>query len=106
MTSSSRKGDPQMPLNAESPSERVLVDAVKSAILDRILEDLRNDRPVTASRSRYTKSDSGVYGKYEKQDGLNEEVLATIRASLEGIIARYETQSGDDQDPREGRRAP
>jgi len=85
----------QPSLHSEDDAERALVDSVKSAILDRLLSDLRHDRPIARLRSMYSKSDSGVYGKYEKQDIPNEAILAAIRATLEDIVTGYETPATD-----------
>jgi hypothetical protein len=67
--------------------EQALVDGVRSAILDRLLDDLRHGRGLGGRRSSYTKSDSGVYGKYEKQSDVDDEVLRTIREALEQLVA-------------------
>jgi hypothetical protein len=63
---------------------------VKSRILDRIVQDLVEGRPLGLGPSGYTKSDSGVYGKYQKQDVSLEQVLAAIEGQVEQIIADYE----------------
>jgi hypothetical protein len=101
MTSSS--SDPgsadSPPRGGEGEVEETLIAAVKSAILDRLLDDLRNDRPLGAGRSVYTKSDSGLYGKYEKQDDVHQNVLAALRATLEGLIDEHDICTRADLQP-------
>ncbi len=67
--------------------EATLTDAVKSAILDRLIEDLRAEAGMVPPRSTYTKSDSGLYGKYEKAQGLDASALQEIRKVLEELTA-------------------
>ena len=74
-----------------------LSDAVKSAILDRLLDDLRADRALATPRSVYTKSDSGLYGKYEKAEGINEDVLRLIRVVLEDLAGGIEPELPPDR---------
>ncbi len=74
---------------------QALTDAVKSAILDRLIADLRSDvGPVP--RSVYTKSDSGLYGKYEKADVPDEDMLRAVRGVLERLVREAEH---DQQEP-------
>lgn len=80
-----------------------LPDAVRSAILERLLDDLRTDGPAGPQRSRYTKSDSGLYGKYEKYDALDPGLVTEIVAALEGIADRIAT--GADNPPGPAGRA-
>lgn len=71
----------------EAGSARSLPDEVKSAILDQLLAELGAD-PAPHGRSLYTKSDSGLYGKYERADGMDEDTLREIRDTLQALIQR------------------
>lgn len=68
---------------------------VKSRILDRILRDLVENRPLGLGPSGYTKSDSGVYGKYQKQDITLEQLLHAIEGQVEQIVADYKRVDDD-----------
>lgn len=68
-----------------------LTHAVKSAILDRLLSQLGAEYAVGAQRSIYTKSDSGLYGKYEKQD--SDPILTLLHDTIEAIVADFDSRS-------------
>ena len=67
-----------------------LSDLVKSRILDQVLRDLREDRRLGLRSAGYTRSDSGVYGKYEKQDVDAANLSEVVRREVERILAEYE----------------
>jgi hypothetical protein len=83
-----------------------LTEAVKSRILDRVLADLRADLALGSRRHGYTKSDSGIYGKYQKQDGDLTAVLEAIKAQTEQLLAEYmragaaDAERSDDGKPK------
>lgn len=80
----------------EDLGQQALLNGVKSAILNRLLIDLQENVVTATAGSLYTKSDSGVYGKYEKQDDLNEAVMGVIRTTLDSIVREYETSLNRD----------
>jgi len=67
-----------------------LTDAVKSRILDRVLADIRDDLALGCRASGYTKSDSGIYGKYQKADPDLPRILAAVRSQLDTLLAEYQ----------------
>ena len=75
-----------------------LTEAVKSRILDRVLADLRADLALGSQRHGYTKSDSGIYGKYQKQDIDLAAILEVVKAQTERLVAEY----AQDLPPRAG----
>jgi ABC-type tungstate transport system permease subunit len=83
-----------------------LTDEVKSRILDRVIADLRDSLKLGSRASGYTKSDSGIYGKYQKQDVVDmSRVLAAVKAETERLLAEYRAaveKPGEDdgEDPR------
>jgi hypothetical protein len=67
-----------------------LTDAVKSRILDRVLADIRDHLTLGCRASGYTKSDSGIYGKYQKADVDLAGILAAARSQLDALLAEYQ----------------
>jgi hypothetical protein len=63
-----------------------LADSVKSAILDRIIDDLRRQSTYTTPQSYYAKSDSGLYGKYQKAEQPDMAMLAAIHGKLQEMV--------------------
>jgi hypothetical protein len=99
--SARRPHDKQNKIHQTAPA-KTLEAAVKSAILDRLLQDLRTEAGRAPPHSRYTKSDSGLYGKYEKQDGLDQNVLDAIRSTLQAIVEEQSARSRDPTEPSSG----
>jgi hypothetical protein len=65
-----------------------LTETVKSRILDRVIADLRRALKLGTSERGYTKSDSGIYGKYEKCDPVDlGAVLDAIKAETDRLLA-------------------
>ncbi|PBA28998.1 hypothetical protein CKJ65_25145 [Mycobacterium intracellulare] len=92
-----RASDP----SRDDEAAEVLTQAVKSAILDRLLSQLGAEHTVVSPRSTYTKSDSGLYGKYEKQDHPDQ-ILTLIRDTLDTMIGEFDSQTS----PPPGRNTP
>jgi hypothetical protein len=95
ISTSSEQEDPPRPDEPEAPApgfgaHAALSDVVKSRILDRVLRDLSEDRPLGLRSGGYTRSDSGVYGKYEKQDVDAAAVSDLVRLEVERILAEYD----------------
>ena len=65
---------------------RLLSETIKSAILDRLIDDLRRGVTQEPPRSHYVKSDSGLYGKYQKADAPDLAALDAIRSSLQAMV--------------------
>ncbi len=75
----------------DSPIDlNALTDAVKSRILDRVLADIRDDLALGCRASVYTKSDSGIYGKYQKADTDLDGILAAVRSQVDALLAEYQ----------------
>jgi hypothetical protein len=66
--------------------ENLLTTAVKSAILDRLISDLRGQASLGSAQSSYTKSDSGLYGKYQKADTTELALLEAIETALSKLV--------------------
>jgi hypothetical protein len=73
-----------------SDADDALTAAVKSRILDRVLAELRDDLGLRAGANGYTKSDGGIYGKYEKADVDGSRILEAIDSRIKDILAEYE----------------
>ncbi|MEA2194287.1 MAG: hypothetical protein QOG42_721 [Solirubrobacteraceae bacterium] len=88
----------------ENPPEdrSELSEVVKSRILDRLLDQLAAEGPMGSRSLGYTRSDSGLYGKYEKADLDAERMLAMIQAEVERAVA--EARNAADEDPAGGGR--
>lgn len=90
--------------NSETPrssEDEPLAAAVKSAILDRLISDLRCAATLSAPHSFYAKSDSGLYGKYQKVDTRDLVVLEAIHAALGKMVeesADADTSARDSAD--------
>ncbi len=77
-----------------------LTEAVKSRILDRLLSVLAAETHVGMRSPGYTRSDSGLYGKYEKADlDLDSaRMLELIQAEVERAVAEaHDTFEGPPQ---------
>lgn len=75
----------------DSPSDfNALTDAVKSRILDRVLADIRDGFALGCRASGYTKSDSGIYGKYQKADADLAGIMAAVRSQLDALLGEYQ----------------
>jgi hypothetical protein len=72
-----------------------LSEAVKSRILDRLLNQLAAEGPMGTRSMGYTRSDSGLYGKYEKADVDTVQMLAMIQAEVERAVAEARDGAGD-----------
>ena len=59
---------------------------MKSAILDQLIRDLRSQATLTTPHSFYAKSDSGLYGKYQKVDTPDVAILDAIRSALQVMV--------------------
>jgi hypothetical protein len=81
---------------AEHDGRRLLSERIKSAILDLLIDDIRRGATHDAARSHYSKSDSGLYGKYQKADAPDMAVLDAIRANLQTMVdeALAQAQAG------------
>lgn len=82
-----------------------LTDAVKSRILDRVLVDLRERLALGNRGSEYTKSDSGVYGKYQKADLDLTMVLDVVSRQIDAILVQHEDsdhEATDREPPKPG----
>lgn len=92
-----------MPMEDDIPEQEgvdALTILVKSRILDRILADLQKEDFALGSRvSGYTKSDSGIYGKYQKADVDLSMILKVIQSEMDLMLAEYRSASlGPDAD--------
>lgn len=67
-----------------------LTEAVKSRILDRIITELKEGRSLGLGPSGYTKSELGVYGKYQKQDIDPEQMLEAVKLQVDSVLREYE----------------
>lgn len=72
---------------------RTLVAAVRRAILERLMDDLDRERAKGLTDVGYTRSAAGIYGKYEKQDDPNNQLVGIIRTVLEDILDEYESRA-------------
>ena len=95
----------ELPTRQTPDVEEALADAVKTAIVDRILAELRQNILHAAPRSSYTKSDSGVYGKYEKADIPSESVLDLIEQTLRQMVDEPGLNGNPGEAPPEDRPA-
>jgi hypothetical protein len=67
-----------------------LTETVKSRILDQVIADLRDALKLGARADGYTKSDSGIYGKYQKHDPVDlGRVLEAIKMETERLLAEH-----------------
>jgi hypothetical protein len=80
---------PEQPNPPGSDAEAAIVRAVKSRILEQLAESLGHDEVVRARASHYTKSDSGLYGKYEKYEEAKEQILEVVRQQLDSLLAEF-----------------
>jgi hypothetical protein len=78
-----------MPTDEPKPDETLTI-AVKSRILDRVLAELRDDLGLRSGANGYTKSDGGIYGKYEKADIDSSRILEVIDSRIKEILEEYE----------------
>ena len=74
----------------ESKADETLTTAIKSRILDRVLAELRDDLGLHTGANGYTKSDGGIYGKYEKADVDRSRILEAIDGRIKAILAEYD----------------
>jgi hypothetical protein len=74
----------------EPKEDETLTIAIKSRILDRVLAELRGDLGLRTGANGYTKSDGGIYGKYEKADVDRSRILEVIDSRIKEILAEYE----------------
>jgi hypothetical protein len=86
--------------------DRLLTERIKSAILDQLIEDLRRGVTGEVASSYYSKSDSGLYGKYSKADVPSLALLDTIKANLEVMIAEALSRVPPNFGVEETRQAP
>jgi hypothetical protein len=75
-------------------AEEAMVRAVKSRILEQLVEALGQDEVRHARASHYTKSDSGLYGKYQKYEDINNQVLEVVRQQLETLLGEFSPDDG------------
>jgi hypothetical protein len=68
---------------------QALTDEVKSKILDKILAELRADLGLGRAGG-YTKSDSGIYGKYQKADVDLTGILEAVKSQMDAMLAEYQ----------------
>jgi hypothetical protein len=80
---------PEQPSPPGSDAEEAIVRAVKSRILEQLAESLGRDEVVRSRASHYTKSDSGLYGKYEKYEEAKEQILEVVRQQLDSLLAEF-----------------
>jgi hypothetical protein len=74
----------------EPKADETLTTAIKSRILDRVLAELRGDLGLHTGANGYTKSDGGIYGKYEKADVDRSRMLDVIDSRIKEILAEYD----------------
>ena len=75
-----------------------LTALVKSRILDRVIADLRDAPELGRRASGYTRSDSGIYGKYQKHDVVDmDRVLKAVAVETERLLAHYCATEPDDR---------
>jgi hypothetical protein len=75
--------------SSNSDADEAIVRAVKSRILEQLVDALGKDEVRRARASHYTKSDSGLYGKYEKYEDVNNQVLEVVRRQLEELLGEF-----------------
>jgi hypothetical protein len=80
---------PEQPGPAASDAEEAIVRAVKSRILEQLAQSLGHDEVLRSRASHYTKSDSGLYGKYEKYEEAKEQILEVVRQQLDSLLAEF-----------------
>lgn len=77
-----------------------LEDVVKSRIFDRVFEDLAAAKLLSLRPRRYTRSDSGIYGKHEKADLDVVQLLAAIKTEMERMVSELpDRASGTADEP-------
>jgi ABC-type tungstate transport system permease subunit len=80
-----------------------LTETVKSRILDRVIADLRAALKLGARQDGYTKSDSGLYGKYQKHDPVDvSRVLEAIKTETERLFGEYAAKCADSNESDSG----
>jgi hypothetical protein len=73
-----------------------LTDLVKSRILDRVIADLHDALRLGSRVSGYTRSDSGIYGKYQKHDSVDmTRILQAIKVETERQLAEHIARMGE-----------
>lgn len=71
------------------PLDEAVVQAVRSRIIEQLINSIGRDEVLRSRASHYTKSDSGLYGKYQKYEDVGNQVVELVKQQLTTILEEF-----------------